>query len=194
LFDAQHQSAAALLQSGRADPSDACSLLGVKRTSLGQRRMSALPPKSGHVQCTRRCPLCANSGHQNHCLASDDLNFRQSQSAASTRSEPRTAETTSRSEMAILSRPGQIPNARNKSPPMRAPARPSARLRKRPKPPRSQVINAPARPPPSSPTTIQTTSWSTDGIVNSFIDRFGLQVDLSRVGRELAKIAAFVGR
>ena len=24
--------------------------------------MSALPPESGHVQCTRRCLLCANSG------------------------------------------------------------------------------------------------------------------------------------
>jgi hypothetical protein len=37
--------------------------MGVKRTSLGQRRMSALPPKSGHVRCTGACTLCANSGH-----------------------------------------------------------------------------------------------------------------------------------
>src|SRR5262245_42061578 len=26
--------------------------------------MSALPPESGHVQCSSRCPLWANSGHE----------------------------------------------------------------------------------------------------------------------------------
>ena len=30
--------------------------------SVPSRRTSALPPKSGHVQCTSRCPLSAKSG------------------------------------------------------------------------------------------------------------------------------------
>src|SRR5215831_16781012 len=56
----------------------------------------------------------------------------------------------SRSEIAILSKLGQIPNMRNSSPPMIAPVRPSARFFHSPKPPRSQVIKAPAMPPPQS--------------------------------------------
>ena len=63
------------------------SALGQKQTCASQKAMSALPPiatakadigktgrsrhqsdvrftsESGHVQCTSRCPLCANSGH-----------------------------------------------------------------------------------------------------------------------------------
>ena len=42
--------------------------------------------------------------------------MRHSQRAASTRSEPTIAETMSRSEMAILSRPGHIPNMQNNKP------------------------------------------------------------------------------
>ena len=33
------------------------SALGQKRTYAAQQVMSALPPKSGHVQCKNRCPL-----------------------------------------------------------------------------------------------------------------------------------------
>ena len=40
------------------------SALGHKRTFTVQKVMSALPPKSGHVQCRSRCPRWANSGHR----------------------------------------------------------------------------------------------------------------------------------
>ena len=39
------------------------SALGQKQTFAAQNAMSALPPNSGHVRCTRPYPLCANSGH-----------------------------------------------------------------------------------------------------------------------------------
>ena len=40
------------------------SALGQKETFAVQNAMSALPPESGHVQCTSPCLLCANSGHR----------------------------------------------------------------------------------------------------------------------------------
>ena len=40
------------------------SALGHKRTFAVQNVMSALPPKADMCSATRRCPLCANSGHQ----------------------------------------------------------------------------------------------------------------------------------
>ena len=39
------------------------SALGQKQTFAMQNVMSALNPKSGHVQRTSRCPLCAKSRH-----------------------------------------------------------------------------------------------------------------------------------
>ena len=39
------------------------SALGQKRTFCDAGAMSALPPNSGHVQCSSACPLSANSGH-----------------------------------------------------------------------------------------------------------------------------------
>jgi hypothetical protein len=39
------------------------SALGQNRTCAPQKVMSGLPPSSGHVRCTRRCLLWANSGH-----------------------------------------------------------------------------------------------------------------------------------
>ena len=86
----------------------------------------------------------------------DLLNRCQSQTPTSTISEPMKAATTSRSEIDTLSRPGNSPSIRNRKPPMSAPARPTARLRNKPKPRRSQVISGPARLPPSRPTMIQT--------------------------------------
>ena len=40
------------------------SALGHKRTFAVQNGMSALPPKADMCSATRRCPLCANSGHR----------------------------------------------------------------------------------------------------------------------------------
>src|SRR5262245_1730338 len=127
---------------------------------MGPQGSFAQPVPSNAKPRRMKC-LCTRLMPPNHAL-----NFRQIQSAASTTSEPAKAAITSRSEMAILSRPGQIPNARKNKPPTRAPTRPSARLRNRPKPPRSQVINAPASPPPSSPTTIQTMRWSNENMTS----------------------------
>src|SRR5262249_26975264 len=45
------------------------------------------------------------------------------------------------------------------------PARPTAKLRNKPKPLRSHVVSSPARLPPSRPTMIQTINWSIEGIV-----------------------------
>jgi len=73
-----------------------------------------------------------------------------------TSSDPRTAATTSRNEIATLSSEGKSPTQRNSRPPTRAPIRPTAKFRTRPNPLRSQVIKSPAMLPPSSPTTIQT--------------------------------------
>ena len=39
------------------------SALDQKQTCAVQNVMSALTPKSGHVQCKEECPLSANSGH-----------------------------------------------------------------------------------------------------------------------------------
>src|SRR5262249_13127443 len=38
-------------------------LIPTAKADFGKTVMSALPPKSGHVQCTSSCPLWANSGH-----------------------------------------------------------------------------------------------------------------------------------
>src|SRR5262249_3506168 len=100
-----------------------------------------------------------------HCSLA--LNFCQIQSAASTSNEPTRAATISRSEIAILSRSGSRPNKRNINPPTRAPKRPTPRFRKKPNPPRSQVIRKPVRLPPMRPTMIQTINWVSDGIATS---------------------------
>ena len=39
------------------------SALGQKQTFAVQNGMSALPPKADMCGATRRCPLCAKSGH-----------------------------------------------------------------------------------------------------------------------------------
>ena len=39
------------------------SALGQKQTCAVAKRHVRFTPESGHVQCTRVCPLCANSGH-----------------------------------------------------------------------------------------------------------------------------------
>jgi len=39
------------------------SALGQKQTFALHQPMSALPPESGHLQCSRLCPLWAKSGH-----------------------------------------------------------------------------------------------------------------------------------
>jgi hypothetical protein len=88
----------------------------------------------------------------------DLLNCCQSQNPTRTISEPTKADTTSRSEIDTLSRLGNSPSIRNSKPPISAPARPTTRFRKKPKPRRSQVISGPARLPPSRPTMIQTMS------------------------------------
>src|SRR5262245_28566219 len=44
----------------------AVSASGQKQTYAVQTGMSALPPKSGHVQCVKLCPLRAKSGHQSY--------------------------------------------------------------------------------------------------------------------------------
>ena len=53
------------------------SALGHKRTCAVQKRDVRFTPESGHMQCTRRCPLSANSGH--------DDDYERSGSNAATR-------------------------------------------------------------------------------------------------------------
>src|SRR6516162_11443103 len=81
-------------------------------------------------------------------------------------SDPATAATMSRSETDTLSRPGSRLNNRKSHPPSSAPTRPRPKLRRLPKPSRSQVISREARLPPIRPTTIQTTNCETDGIIH----------------------------
>ena len=43
---------------------DKGSSMSAKADICSAKRHVRFTPKSRHVRCTRRCPLCANSGHQ----------------------------------------------------------------------------------------------------------------------------------
>ncbi len=88
-----------------------------------------------------------------------------SQSGANTKSDPRKAATTSRSEIEMRSRSGNSPSAWTKKPPSRAPIGPNARFLTTPNPLRFRVMTRPARPPPRRPTIIQTMNSSNVGTV-----------------------------